>query len=183
MTHFCDYFDVCFGLLSCWKIKTWPKKCRGEHEYGKCEEGVEIKCCNCGGGHSAAYAGCPVQQEAREVQKVKTVQNLIYAEATRKVKGIGETKSANVQGIRVEFYTQKGVNPARNESDLQIMMNKTDFVAFICAVINGTSQVERKSDKLKIIVGCSKVNRSHGRGGPWDSESEGRNCFFGYDSE
>ncbi len=63
------------------------------------------------------------------------------------------------------------------------MMNKTDFVAFICAVINGTSQVERKSDKLKIIVGCSKVNRSHGRGGPWDSESEGRNCFFGYDSE
>ncbi len=24
MTHFCVYFDVCFGLLSCWKIKTWP---------------------------------------------------------------------------------------------------------------------------------------------------------------
>ncbi len=21
---FCVYFDVCFGLLSCWKIKTWP---------------------------------------------------------------------------------------------------------------------------------------------------------------
>ncbi len=24
VTHFCVYFDVCFGLLSCWKIKTWP---------------------------------------------------------------------------------------------------------------------------------------------------------------
>ncbi len=24
VTHFCDYFDVCFGLLSCWKIKTRP---------------------------------------------------------------------------------------------------------------------------------------------------------------
>ena len=35
------------------------------------------------------------------------------------------------------------------------MVNKIDFVAFICAVINGTSQVERKSDKLKIIVGCA----------------------------
>ncbi len=23
VTHFCVYFDVCFGLLSCWKIKTW----------------------------------------------------------------------------------------------------------------------------------------------------------------
>ncbi len=137
----------CKGKIHC-------AKCGGEHEYGKCEEGVEIKCCNCGGGHSAAYAGCPVQQEAREVQKVKTVQNVTYAEATRKVKGIVETKSTNVQGIRVESYTQKGVNPARNESDLQIMMNKTDFVAFICAVINGMSQVERKSDKLKII-GCA----------------------------
>ncbi len=24
VTHFCVYFDVYFGLLSCWKIKTWP---------------------------------------------------------------------------------------------------------------------------------------------------------------
>ncbi len=23
VTHFCVYFDVCFGLLSCWKIQTW----------------------------------------------------------------------------------------------------------------------------------------------------------------
>ncbi len=84
-----------------------------------------------------AYAGCPVQQEAREVQKVKNSAKFTYAEATCKVKGIVETKITNVQGIRVESYTQKGVNPARNESDLQIMMNKTDFVVFICAVING----------------------------------------------
>ncbi len=91
----------CKGKIHC-------AKCGGEHEYGKCEEGVEIKCCNCGGGHSAAYAGCPVQQEAREVQKVKTVQNVTYAEATRKVKGIVETKSTNVQGIRVESLYPEG---------------------------------------------------------------------------
>ncbi len=24
VTHFCVYFDVCFGLLSWWKIHTWP---------------------------------------------------------------------------------------------------------------------------------------------------------------
>ncbi len=24
MTHFCVYFYVCFGLLSWWKIQTWP---------------------------------------------------------------------------------------------------------------------------------------------------------------
>ncbi len=26
VTHFCVYFDVCFGLLSWWKIQTWPIK-------------------------------------------------------------------------------------------------------------------------------------------------------------
>lgn len=54
--------------------------CGGEHEYGKCEEGAEIKCCNCGGGHRAAYAACPVQQEAREIQTVKTMQKLLVKE-------------------------------------------------------------------------------------------------------
>ncbi len=24
VTHFCVYFDVCFELLSWWKIQTWP---------------------------------------------------------------------------------------------------------------------------------------------------------------
>lgn len=33
-------------------------KCGGNHEYGQCEEGVERKCCNCGGDHTAAYGGC-----------------------------------------------------------------------------------------------------------------------------
>jgi len=122
---------------------------RRGHEYGKCEKGAEIKCCNCGGGHSSAYAGCPVQQEAREIQKVKTMQKLMYAEATAGIKRVNE------QGISVESYIQKNVNPARNESDLHFMMNKIDFVAFICAVINGTSQVERNSDKLKIIEECA----------------------------
>lgn len=141
--------NLCKGKMRC-------AKCGGEHEYGKCEEGAEIKCCNCGGGHSAAYAGCPVQQEAREIQKVKTMQKLTYAEATRKIKGIDWTKRNNEQGNRVDSNVQKNVNhDPRNESDLHFMVNKIDFVAFICAVINGTSQVERKSDKLKIIVGCA----------------------------
>lgn len=140
--------SVCKGKMRC-------AKCGGEHDYGKCEEGAEIKCCNCGGRHSAAYAGCPVQQEAREVQKIKTVQHLTYAEATRKVKGAVETKRTNVQGTMAESFPQKDVNDVRNKPDQHVVMNKIDFVAFICAVVNGTSQVERKSDKIKIVVGCA----------------------------
>lgn len=140
--------NACKGKMRC-------AKCGGEHEYGKCEEGTEIKCCNCGEGHSAAYAGCPIQQEAREIQKIKIVQNITYAEATRKIKARAETTRVKVQGINAEFSNQKNANPTRNESDELFVMNKIGFVAFICAVINGTTQVERKSDKLKIIVGCA----------------------------
>jgi len=142
--------NFCKGRMRC-------AKCGGEHEYDKCEEGVVIKCCNCGGGHSAAYAGCPVQQEAREVQKVKSGQNLTYAEAVRKVKGKskGEPKVTNAPGNRIESYSQREVNHERNEAELHITVNKIDFVAFICAVVNGTSQVEKRSDKLRIIVGCA----------------------------
>lgn len=31
----------------------------------------------------------------------------------------------------------------------------SECVAFFCAAVNGSSQVERKSDKLKLIVGCA----------------------------
>lgn len=41
-----------------------PKKrcvrCREEHDYGKCEEGVEVKCCNGNGSRSVAFGGCEV---------------------------------------------------------------------------------------------------------------------------
>lgn len=35
-------------------------RCGGNHEYGKCEEGVQPKCCNYGEAHSAAFRGCEV---------------------------------------------------------------------------------------------------------------------------
>lgn len=142
--------NVCKRKMRC-------AKCGGEHEYGKCEDGVVIKCCNCGGGHSAAYTGCPVQQEAREAQTIRTVQNVTYAEAMRKIKdkGKAEPKVNNVRGNRLESYSQRELNHERNEPDLHITVNKIDFLAFICAVVNGTSQVEKKSDKLRIIVGCA----------------------------
>lgn len=83
------------------------------------------------------------------------MQNITYAEATRKIKARAETTRVKVQGINAESSKQKNANPTRNESDELFVMNKIGFVAFICAVINGTTQVERKSDKLKIIVGCA----------------------------
>ena len=45
-------------------------KCGGDHEYDKCESDVK-KCSNCGGGHTAAYGGCPVRKRAVVVQQVR----------------------------------------------------------------------------------------------------------------
>lgn len=140
---------VCKGKMRC-------AKCGGEHEYGKCQEGAEIKCCNCGGEHSAAYAGCPVQQQAREIQKVKSTQNVTYAEAARRVKHVDDTRiHIGPEQTSQNDKSMEQLNLIKNDSNDNISMSKTDFVAFICAVVNGTGQVERRSDKIKIVVECA----------------------------
>lgn len=140
---------LCKGKMRC-------AKCGEEHQYGKCREGTKLKCCNCGGEHSAAYAGCPVQQQAREIQKVKTNQNLTYAEAARKVKQQTETQThrEHVQNSQVN-KSEKQKSMLQNDSIDNISVNKIDLVAFICAVVNGTAQVERRSDKIKIVAECA----------------------------
>ena len=60
--------------------------CGEDHDYGLCGEGVDPKCCNCGGSHSAAYIDCVIQQKAQEIQRYKVVNQVSYAEAVREVK-------------------------------------------------------------------------------------------------
>lgn len=47
------------------------KQSGGDHEYGKCGQGVNPKCCNCGGVHRAGYGGCHVWKNAVKVQNVR----------------------------------------------------------------------------------------------------------------
>lgn len=65
---------ICRGKRRC-------GKCEGEdHEYGQCQEGVSVKCCNCGVSH-AAYNGCQAHKRVAEVQRVKVEEKITYAEA------------------------------------------------------------------------------------------------------
>ncbi|KAL0151055.1 hypothetical protein M9458_053568, partial [Cirrhinus mrigala] len=66
-----------------------------------------------------------MQQQAREIQKVKSTQNLTYAEAARKVKHVAETRMQSEQAQASQ------------------------------TMVNGTAQVERRSDKIKIVVECA----------------------------
>lgn len=61
----------------------------------QCGDNIELKCCNCGGQHSAAYGGCAKQKEAKEVQKYKIAHTVSYAEAIKSiVKNNNEEKAA-----------------------------------------------------------------------------------------
>ena len=58
-------------------------KCGGEHRFEDCGDNVQGKCWNCGGQHNVAYGGCEVRKRAVEIQQVKTVNNISYAEAVK----------------------------------------------------------------------------------------------------
>lgn len=84
------------------KEKKRCARCSGEHDYGECGEGVRPKCCNCGGGHSAAYWGCEVMRRETEIQSVKRKDRVPFAEAIKRVK---QTKRINEGNVRGEIAT------------------------------------------------------------------------------
>ena len=61
-------------------------RCGEEHSFDDCIKKDTPKCVNCGGEHSAAYNGCEQAQKAQEVQKIKVLNNLSYAQAARQLK-------------------------------------------------------------------------------------------------
>lgn len=49
------------------------------------KKNYKMKCCNYGWEHTAAYQGCVVQKQAREVQKYKTINKVSNSETLNKV--------------------------------------------------------------------------------------------------
>lgn len=61
-------------------------RCSGPHTYNSCpnqNDPTKVHCNNCGGGHSAAYAGCPIYREALEINKLKSEKKMTYAQAIK----------------------------------------------------------------------------------------------------
>lgn len=54
--------NFCRGPTRC-------KVCAGAHNHKECTSKQEPKCANCGGGHSAAFAGCPIKKAASTTRK------------------------------------------------------------------------------------------------------------------
>lgn len=127
---------VCKGKQRC-------PKCGGDHRFENCEENAQDKCCNCGGQHRVTYNGCNVRKRAVEIEQVKVVNNISYAEAIKKV-----------QEQRRNDDTDKGISSQEigqtEESGTTLTADR--LVLFVAYVINCTDQVRNKTEKIKIIV-------------------------------
>lgn len=143
---------VCRGKQRC-------GKCGEEgHEYGKCNEGTKIKCCNCGGEHSAAYKGCGAHKRAAEIQRVRVEEKLTYAEAIKKVNRA--TKKDNVmeqQPPMGRVMEQKLSHANGHAADkINVGVDKVKFVAFLAEVINCSAQTQSRTDRIRIIIRAAK---------------------------
>ena len=73
-----------FGLVSAnCKCNVRCTACAQNHETKSCTE-TFLKCSNCGGEHSAASRQCPRYIHEMEIVKIKTVNNISYAEACKR---------------------------------------------------------------------------------------------------
>lgn len=136
---------LCKGTKRC-------AKCGGEHDYGECGEGVKPKCCNCGGGHSAAYWGCEVMRRETEIQSVKRKDRVPYAEAVKRVE---QTKKDNEGNVRGEIPTGNVWIQSQEhfrEKEKKERGEKRDLVIFIAGVINATAEVKSKTERIQIIT-------------------------------
>ena len=122
---------VCKGKQRC-------GRCAGEHEYGKCERGAKLKCCNCGGEHTSAYRGCEISKRAEEVQRVKTLQGVTYAEAVRKV-GVQSNGSNDKMAGRHEIRACEGCREIKEDT---LIVEKRQFILFMVEAINCTAQTD-----------------------------------------
>lgn len=133
---------VCKGKQRC-------ARCSGNHEYGKCEQGAHLKCCNCGGEHSAGFGGCEVHRNAVKIQNVRMQEGISYAEAVKKVKQT-EVGQGNGTSVLMNKNSRPSSQHKLNEDFLKI--GKVEFMTFLAEVINCAAQTESRTERIKIII-------------------------------
>lgn len=120
-------------------------QCSKDHEYGKCGVGVKPKCCNCGGEHSVVFWGCEVLRQQTVIQKTRVLQRVTYAEACKMVEQDRQIGKHRVEEKKVMVKVMEIV-------ERKIEEEKKKMVTFIAGVINATSDVKSKTERIQIIV-------------------------------
>lgn len=131
---------VCRGKQRC-------ARCGGDHEYGKCGEGVKAKCCNCGGEHSAGFGGCMAHKHAVKIQNVRITEGVTYAEAVQKAKQNEEIQ----REVKIQEWTGNTLVQSKKKED-SLVIGKMEFVSFMAEVVNCSAQTESRTERIKIII-------------------------------
>ena len=126
------------------KEKRRCARCGGDHEYGKCGEGVQPRCCSCNGRHSVAFGGCEMMRREVQVQQVRAEGGYSYAEAVRLVKGQdGEIRRRETSMVEEEVE--------RQVSD-RIFVGKKELVIFIAGMMASMAGIKSKTARVQLVV-------------------------------
>ncbi|XP_013856338.1 uncharacterized protein LOC106512216 [Austrofundulus limnaeus] len=125
---------VCKGKQRC-------AKCGGDHRYDECGVDVQMKCCNCGGQHNVAFGGCEARKKAAEIQQLRTIKKITYAEAAKSVQ-----EKRTVQKSQQVMSSTSSEPSQILKSGMEITMDK--LILFMAYVINCTDQVKQKTEKI-----------------------------------
>lgn len=96
---------------------------------------MQDKCCNCGGRQRGTFGSCEVRKRAVEIEQVKTVVIVSYADAVKKVQ-------AQKGKDKVNQPSRPEVRQAEENEALAV----DKLILFIAYVINCTDQVKRKTE-------------------------------------
>jgi len=101
-------------------------KCGEDHGYDECQQGQEqLKCCNCGENHSAAYKGCKEYHKAKEVVEVKIDKKISYAQAASIVRNNAAQRVVNT-GRQEQVIDRVPETQVQQIDSVQIMADKIE---------------------------------------------------------
>ena len=128
-------------------------RCRRCGKEGCSEEDCKLTveqavCLHCGGNHEAGAKQCERRIKESEIERTRVKSN-IYAEATRRVR---EEKGTG----RKEPDRSRTVGKQREFDRESLIMDRRRFLAFIAMVLNCASEIETKSEKIKMVVDAAR---------------------------
>ena len=157
-----EYVPKPMRCYNCQRFGHTAKYCKGKRRCPKCGEDHEFKdcrqeqpkCCSCGGSHSVAYGGCEVMKKEVLIQQVRTQNKTTYAEAVKMVKQ-REGQGGRVEGSSEAAKTQTAERReivADQASKGKVLVDVRKLVTFIAGVVNVTTEVKSKTERIQRIV-------------------------------
>ena len=132
------------------KEKRRCARCSGDHEYGECEGKEKPKCCSCGGEHSVAFGGCPIMKKEVEIQKVKVLEKITYAQAVKKIKKGDGGEVVGVEGSRMQ--RKKVEEQVYSDKGDRVWVDKKSLVTFIMKAIQAATKFMSEDERIQVIA-------------------------------